>query len=314
VNSKEGKSPIRELSFIHHPLRFTNHPSPKYAAQVWCLWDEVTQLVAPIGLRSWLQSMLALSRLQSCKASDFHRGLRMSRNPIEVGIEETLRSLSFKSWHSGKVKLARRIEVAGRYQLNQGIKKANMAETDSEDSNNSILSVASAGENLSASLLSFASKWDSGQNYITAIAVVASTIKNLLLDAKSTIEKYGEDRTEENGVHIVCQGIKADFEKIAQALEKANVKAGPGHFVERPSKRFTAVRNSRRLEVVENTDWKEGMVDQIFLSRRPNGVTLLRSELESDPFILGRLEEAKDHLWYLCEGFRYLTLRNLQKE
>ena len=193
---------------------------------------------------------------------------------------------------------------------------AGMAETDS-NANNLIQSVASAGEGLSISLLRFASKWDSGQQYITDVGVTASTIASLLYDIQRIIHKHGGDWQNKNVIHIICEGIKADFEKVAGALERAELKAGPGRFVTRVAKRFTPLKAPGDLDwdlFVEDTRWNAGMPDQGFLSKRPDGTVLLRAELELDPFALARLEEAKNQLWYLFEGFRFLNLRKLQKE
>jgi hypothetical protein len=190
-----------------------------------------------------------------------------------------------------------------------------MSEVKIKNGRDFTLSIAATGENLSASLIKFASKWDNAQSFITDAAVNISTTTNLLLDMARTMEKYGDDtEIQDNVTRMLCEGINTDFKKLFEALKKAELKTGPGRFVGKPRSRFDAGRNDRGFELIKNTEWNVGMADQSFLHERPDGTALLKEELEGDQFIEYRLEEAKDHLWYLYEGFRFLALRRLQKE
>jgi hypothetical protein len=189
-----------------------------------------------------------------------------------------------------------------------------MAETANSKNELPIQSVAATSEALSASLLKFAAKWDSGQHFINNIAVTASGIGSLLQDAAKTIEKYPEEAgLYNNAINTQCKLIRADLEILKKALEKADLKAGPGRFVARNTTRFTP-RRGGELEPVPNTDWNAGTGDQGYLNKCPDGEDLLRGELMSDTWAPDNLEVARYHLWYLFEGFRYLALRKVEKE
>jgi hypothetical protein len=166
-----------------------------------------------------------------------------------------------------------------------------MADTDRRVSSDPIEWAATTSEEVSAMLIKFASKWDDGQQYITDLAGILSTITTLLRELPPTNEPNTEDcKLKTNVIRILCEGIKADLISAAQALHRAELRAGPGRFVASRRTGFPVVHP------------------------RPHGVALLRAEVESDPLIFDRLADAKNHLWYLYEGFRYLKLRKLQKE
>lgn len=190
-----------------------------------------------------------------------------------------------------------------------------MTEPGRETNRAFILQVATTGDDLSAHLIRFASKWNHGQQSITNVAVTASIIANLLRDIAGPIEKHGEDDgLEHNAIHFVCACIKLDYISLARALYRADLKAGPGRFVTRRATRFTPVKNSGENELVKNTEWNAGMADQSHSYKRPDGEALLQAELGADTLVAQRLEEARDHLWYIYQGFQYLTLKRLQKE